>query len=156
MLKVLLLFVLLYFPLSGLPQKPHARAEKDNIASIFLGSTTTEGKIVYTDGLELHRVIAFPFGATIVYENTPKNIERRSESEVFGLLTWNIPYDFMFGVGPGWQFKKDEPSVFLTRLKLGYIYLLPGRIEVMPNVNWDINPDTPNAWVIGLSLGKQF
>lgn len=136
--------------------RPHPREEKSNIASIFLGSTTTEGQIRFTDGLEYYRIIAFPFGVAIVYENTPKNIENHSESELYGLLAWNLPHNLILGVGPGWRFKKSEPSTFLTRLKLGYIFLLPANIEIMPNVNYDFNPNVPAEWVTGISIGKQF
>ncbi len=134
----------------------HPREEKNNIASVFLGSTTTQAQIRYTDGLEYHRIISFPFGVAVIYENTPKNIENRSESELYSLLAWNLPHDLIIGAGPGWRFKKSQPSVFLTRLKLGYIFLLPGNIEIMPNANYDFNPDVRAEWVTGISIGKQF
>ncbi|MDP3561234.1 MAG: hypothetical protein Q8R83_03545 [Legionellaceae bacterium] len=137
-------------------QNLHPRKEKDNIAGVFFGATRTNNINVFTEGLEYHRVVAFPFGVAVVYEHSPHNYENRAESELFGLLVWNIPHNLIFGFGPGVRFTKEKPSVTLGRVKLGYILLLPSNIEFMPNINYDVNPRVPAEWVGGFSIGKQF
>lgn len=155
---ILLLQHNIYAETSG-DTKQHPREQADNVIGVFLGGTHVEHSTFWTYGLEYHRVVAFPFGVSIVGEAARDPAVKLNELDVFVLGSLNIGENIAFSIGPGIKHITGFADRSVARFNATYILLLPDKIELAPNINLDIfNLEDRNihAWVFGVRLGKQF
>ncbi|MCW8450408.1 hypothetical protein [Legionella quinlivanii] len=134
----------------------HAREERHNLLGVFVGGHYVDHNDHFTYGLEYHRVVYFPFGFSVIAENTPINKEHNSETEFFALATYNFFEYFTMGVGPGIKYEKEEPNRMLGRVTLGHIFHIKPDMEMTPNVDFDVSEKGGSKFVFGVTFGKQF
>ncbi|ETO93486.1 hypothetical protein LOR_12c01330 [Legionella oakridgensis RV-2-2007] len=158
-LSLLASFLLSVHTLYGadtLLQTNHVREENKNMLGIFVGGTNAHHDNFFTYGFEYHRVIALPFGFSLIGEDVPNNIEGHHEAELVGLMTFNILKNISLGLGPGLQFEKGKSAKLLGRISSSYIFLLGNDIELIPSVDYNVVHDEPHNFIYGITLGKQF
>ncbi|QBR84610.1 hypothetical protein E3983_09675 [Legionella israelensis] len=134
----------------------HARAEKKNVAGVFIGGLRSDGRNFFSYGMEYHRIISFPFAVAFMAEDVPNNKNSQHEYEIISSMIWHLPHNFLVGFGPGIKFEKGEPDRGLARFEIGYIFLPAQSIEILPNVNFDIVEGGSREWSYGITFGKQF
>lgn len=139
-----------------LVEASHVREERPNLAGVFVGGTYFQHTDFSTYGFEYHRIVALPFGTSFIAENSENKAVVKNETALYGLLTLNFMRNLYVGVGPGVKFIKDERERLLGRITVGHIIHFPPGIEVTPNIDLDWTEGESEAFVFGITFGKQF
>lgn len=139
------------------PLEDHVRGENKNVFGLYLGDKNTQNQNAFTYGFEYHRIISMPVGLSLIVEDTPHNNEEGERIvEVISLLKLNSFHNITAGCGPGLEFTQNMTSKLFGRFSAGYIFKFFSDIEVTPTIDLDVALRSPNTWLFGVVMAKQF
>jgi hypothetical protein len=134
----------------------HVRGENKNVFGLYLGDKNSQQQNNFTYGFEYHRITTMPVGLSFIVEDTPHNVDGERIIEAISLLKFNVLKHITVGCGPGLEFTQNLTTKLFGRFSAGYIFMFFPSIEVTPTIDFDVANRSPNTWLFGLMIAKQF